>query len=90
MPARKDPKPRRSLAEPEGERFATRKAAKKPKTGKPPFPPFLPDDPVEAERLIRAEIKRRLADIDSGKDKPLPIEEAFAEIRARIRKRRGK
>jgi hypothetical protein len=93
-------KKRPSLREPEGAVYsprATRPPKKKTeslpsprKSERLPFPPFLPDDPAEAARLVRAEIKRRLADIEAGRDKPLPVKEAFAEVRAEIRKRRAK
>ena len=36
---------------------------------------------AEAEAAWEEEIKRRIADIDSGKAKLIPAEEVFAEVR---------
>lgn len=93
----------KGLAEPEGAGFSVRRAgaAKSRRTKKKsdvlpvprkgeklPFPPFLPDDPVEAERLVRAEIKRRLEDVEAGKTKLMTLDQADAALRRHMAKRR--
>lgn len=44
-----------------------------------------PPDP-EVEKAWIEEIRRRAADIDSGKTQPIPAEEVFARLQERFRK----
>ncbi len=44
------------------------------------------DDPQEVERAWEEEIRRRLAEVDAGTAELIPVEEVFAEIRARSRR----
>jgi hypothetical protein len=43
------------------------------------------DDPAEVERAWDVEIRRRLAELESGTAELIPAEEVFAELRARTR-----
>ena len=96
----KEKKKRPGLREPEGAGYSARaKQPRKKKAGslpspqkreRLPFPPFLPDDPEEAERLVRAELAKRFDEWKSGKSGSLPVEEAFAEVRRDIARRRKK
>jgi len=44
------------------------------------------DDPAEVERAWDVEIRRRLAELDSGTAELIPAEEVFAELRTRPRR----
>ena len=91
---------KKGLREPEGAGYSARatRASKKKAQGLPtpregeklPFPPFLPDDPVEAEPLVRKELAQRYDEWKAGKSDPLPVEEAFAEVRRELAGRRKK
>ena len=49
-----------------------------------------PEDPKEVEEAWRVEIERRIAEIDSGKAKLIPWEEAHARILASLKKVRAR
>lgn len=44
------------------------------------------DDPAEVERAWEEEIRRRLAELESGTAELIPAEQVFAELRTRTRR----
>ena len=44
------------------------------------------DDPAEVERAWEEEIRRRLAELESGRAELIPADQVFAELRSRPRR----